>query len=256
MLLAPRGGCCIVSSLASSVHVKHCGLLLSMELLLLPLMHDLLVLSRRHHHWLLIVLIIAGSVLHYATSSVLCIHLLFVEESAVSNTPARRLIRAIKLTLIVLSAGHCSWIDTLNLLWTWMPTYLAHSYRGGVRVLHSVCVCLSCGLHWDILVAILRSYAELLVRRGTRVQCRMWFLSHTFKRLPKAILYLLLEWRCLRGKRLLRRAITSCRWYLFSLLLCSSSLFCAAKSSNLLLFDVRTRWGSLTLAVFGAFLEH
>ena len=139
VLLAPR---------VASIHLEGCGLLLGVELLLLPLQHDLLVLLRCHHHLLLlIVLIVAGPVLHYATSSVLCIHLLFVEESAVSNTPARRLIRAIKLTLIVLSAGHCSWIDTLNLLWTWMPTYLAHSYRGGVRVLPSVCACLSCGLH-------------------------------------------------------------------------------------------------------------
>ena len=136
VLLAPR---------VASIHLEGCGLLLGVELLLLPLQHDLLVLLRCHHHLLLlIVLIVAGPVLHHATSSVLCIHFLLVEECAVSWDPARRLMRAIKLPLVVLSTYHGRWSGAGDLLRTRMHTNLVHGHRGGVRVLPSVAACVGC----------------------------------------------------------------------------------------------------------------
>ena len=259
----------LLASRVASIHVESGSLLLSVELLLLSLQHDLLVLLCRHHHLLLllllIVLVVAGSVLHRTTSSVIRIHFLLVEECAVSSDPAWRLVRAVKLPLIVLSTYHCSWSCAGDLLRTRMHTNLVHSHRGGVRGLPSVCAGLSY-LRWNVVRANVRSHAELLNRRGTCVQPRIRFLCHTSEWLPKAELHLLLgsdcklTLRCLRGIGLLSRAITSCCGYLFSLLIgwdvLGLSLLWAAQTSTLFLSYSCIRWGSLILAIFRAFLKH
>ena len=96
------------------------------------------------HLLLLIVLVVAGPLLYHAISSVLCIHFLLVEECAVSWDPARRLMRAIKLPLVVLSTYHGRWSGTGDPLHTLMHTSLVHGHRGGVRVLPSVAACVGC----------------------------------------------------------------------------------------------------------------